>query len=122
MKHFLSTSPLVAGAFVGYMVAAAPARAHTSETVRSATWINASSQYCWVVCRNANKLPVISGHFGGSNLIEDQHYLVCRVRLTPVSSYSGRPGFNISSSRNRCRVDPAAAGSGSRSNYQCLCR
>jgi hypothetical protein len=121
-KCFLSMSPLVAGAFVGYLVAAAPARAHTSETVQSATWIDASSQYCWAVCRNANQLPVISGHFGGSNLLEDEHYLVCRVRLTPVSSYSGRPGFNISSSRNRCRVAPAAGGGEYRSNYQCLCQ
>jgi len=118
MRYFLSISPLVAGAFVGYLVAAAPARAHTSETVASATWINASNGYCWTVCRNANKLPVIAGHFGITNLAEDQHYLVCRVHLTPLTPYSGRPGFNISTSRNRCRVD----GFGARPSYDCLCQ
>jgi hypothetical protein len=122
MKYFLSMSPLVAGAFVGYLVAAAPAKAHTSETVQSATWVDANKDYCWAVCRAADKVPVISGHYGSTNLQEDEHYLVCRVNLTPTGEYAGRPGFNISSSKNRCRVARATHGSEYRANYQCLCQ
>jgi len=112
MSHFLPKSPLIAGAFVATLLAAAPASAHTT-----GTWVDGQRSICSAICEARDLQPVISAHYFNTNLPIKQHYFVCRAKLNIADGRSGRPGFNISTAQNRCQI----SGFYSVQDYDCLC-
>ena len=113
MSCFLSKSPLLAGAFVAILAAAAPASAHPT-----GNWVDGDFRSCFNACGG---LPIVSGHYAPNTNPHDprkQHYFVCRVKLSVSGARSGRPGFNISTNSKRCQI----SGFYSVQHYDCLCQ